>query len=305
MRASALWRTRLTPGGEGQSDLNNANIDLRVNASILASQERRVLHAIAARLPAWCTPNMMTWFGVFGGCVVILGYALSRQALPWLWLANLGLVIHWAGDSLDGTLARFRGIERPRYGFYLDQVIDALGNVLIAVGVGVSKQARLDIALFVLATFHMLSIQVYVRAIVDRQFHLAVGRLGPTEMRVGIMLMNFGILLFGAPNVLAIGGENFTWCDLLMSATGLGLFALYFSQMRRHLERFAREDPPHAAGDPPLSPRGLPARAAPACSTFRANKKLRRQPRCCARALRRAAASRSRKRGIAPGRRLA
>jgi phosphatidylglycerophosphate synthase len=233
--------------------MNNANIDLRVNASLLASYERRVLRAIAARLPGWCTPNGMTLFGVFGGFVVILGYTLSRQHLAWLWLANLGLVIHWAGDSLDGTLARFRGIERPRYGFYLDQVIDALGNVMIALGVGISEEARLDIALFVLATFHMLSIQVYVRAIVDREFHLAVGRLGPTEMRLGIMAMNIGIMLFGAPRFIAVYGQPFTWCDLLMLATGIGLLALYVLQMRRHLARFAREDPRHGPLEPPAN----------------------------------------------------
>lgn len=218
-------------------------IDLRVNESLLAGPERRALLAIAARLPGWCTPDGLTLFGVFGGCVVILGYVLSRSDIAWLWLADLGLVIHWLGDSLDGTLARLRGIERPRYGFYLDQVIDALGNVLIALGVGLSLAARLDVALLVLATFHMLSIQVYVRAIVDREFHLAVGRLGPTEMRLGIVLMNTGILLFGAPPLPGLP-IALTWCDALMLVTALGLFGLYFHQMRRHLARFALEDPP-------------------------------------------------------------
>jgi phosphatidylglycerophosphate synthase len=246
MRVPARRCARLKDRPKDRFDLmHNANIDLRVNSSFLADHERRVLRAIAARLPARCTPNGMTLFGVFGGCVVMLGYWLSRGHLAWLWLANFGLVIHWAGDSLDGTLARYRGIERPRYGFYLDQVIDALGNVMIALGVGFARAARLDLALFVLATFHMLSIQVYVRAIVDREFHLAVGRLGPTEMRLGIMIMNIGILVFGAP-LWRIAGVALTWCDLLMLATGIGLLGLYGYQMRRHLERFAREDPRQA-----------------------------------------------------------
>lgn len=215
---------------------------LRVNESLLAERERRVLRGIASLLPAWCTPNGMTLLGVAGGAVVILGYALSRSAPVWLWLANLGLVIHWLGDSLDGTLARQRGIERPRYGFYLDQVIDALGNVMIAFGVGLSPAARLDVALFVLATFHMLSIQVYVRAIVDREFHLAVGRLGPTEMRLGIIIMNLGILMFGASPLPGLP-IAMSWCDVMMLATGAGLFGLYIHQMRRHLTRLAHEDP--------------------------------------------------------------
>ena len=97
--------------------------------------------------------------------------------------------------------------------------------------------------LFVLATFHMLSIQVYVRAIVDREFHLAVGRLGPTEMRLGIVLMNLGILQFGAPPLPGLP-ISMSWCDVLMLATGIGLLALYANQMRRHLARLAKEDPP-------------------------------------------------------------
>ncbi len=218
------------------------NIDLRVNESFVAEYEWIALQFLAKRVPAWVTPNDLTGFGVFGGATVIGGYWLSRGNPGWLWLANLGLLFHWMGDSLDGTVARFRNIERPRYGFYLDQVIDALGNVMLAIGVGLSPHARMDCALFVLATFHMLSIQVYVRAIVDREFHLAVGRLGPTEMRIGIVLMNIGILIFGAPG-WSIIGLRLTWCDILMILTGAGLLALYGAQMRRHLARFAREDP--------------------------------------------------------------
>ena len=233
-----------TPDPEGPSmqPVEN-NIDLRVNASFVAAHERVALHFLASRLPRWVTPDALTVFGVFGGGVVMVGYWLSRSDPVWLWLANLGLVFHWAGDSLDGTLARLRHIERPRYGFYLDQVIDALGNVMLAIGVGFATQARMGLALFVLATFHMLSIQVYVRAIVDREFHLAVGRLGPTEMRIGIIVMNIGILVLGAPH-WRILGVAMTWCDLLMLVTGIGLLVLYGFQMRRHLIRFAQEDPP-------------------------------------------------------------
>jgi archaetidylinositol phosphate synthase len=219
-----------------------AKFDVRVNKSLLASQERRLLEAIASRLPKWCTPNGMTILGLVGGCVVILGYLMSRRDESWLWLANFGLLVHWAGDSLDGTLARHRDIERPRYGFYLDQVTDALGNVMIGLGVGLSPVARLDLALFVLASFHMLSIQVYVRAIVDREFHMAVGRLGPTEMRIGIFAMNIGIMAMGAPPIQGLPIDA-TWCDAAMLATGTGLFAMYFLQMQRHLSRLAKEDP--------------------------------------------------------------
>jgi archaetidylinositol phosphate synthase len=213
----------------------------RFNGSLLAVQERRVLVALAARLPAAIKPDHLTAFGVFGALLVLTGYLLSHLGAVWLWLANAGLVVHWLGDSLDGTLARYRRIERPRYGFYLDQVIDTVGNLVIALGVGLSPWARLDSALLVLALYHMLSVQIFVRTIVDREFHVAVGRLGPTEMRVGIFGMNVGIMLFGASELIAwplAAG----WCDLVMTALSIGLLGLLAVQMARHLKRIAGEE---------------------------------------------------------------
>jgi phosphatidylglycerophosphate synthase len=215
---------------------------VRFHESILAARERVLLLAIARRLPAAATPDRLTMFGVIGALVVVAGYALSDRQTGWLWLANLGLVIHWFGDSLDGTVARFRQIERPRYGFYLDQVIDTLGNLLIALGVGLAPWIRMELVLIVLALYQMLSIQVYVRAIVDHEFHLAVGRLGPTEMRLGILGLNCVIMLLGAPQPIdAIGGA--TWADALVATLAIVLLTMYGMQMWRHLARFAIEDP--------------------------------------------------------------
>jgi archaetidylinositol phosphate synthase len=215
---------------------------VRFNESFVAAYERQLLHAIAGRLPAAVTPDRLTAFGVFGALVEIAGYILSAQQTNWLWLANLGLIFHWLGDSLDGTVARVRCIERPRYGFYLDQVVDTLGNTLIALGVGLAPWIRMDLVLIILALYHMLSIQVYVRAIVDHEFHLAVGRLGPTEMRLGILGLNCLVMLLGEPRpISAIYGA--TWPDALVALLGIALLALYGMQMKHHLARFALEDP--------------------------------------------------------------
>lgn len=233
-----------TPEAEATPTASATHV--RFNESFVAAHERRLLHAIARRLPAAVTPNGLTMFGVFGALVVMAGYALSARHMAWLWLANLGLVFHWLGDSLDGTLARVRHIERPRYGFYLDQVIDTLGNTLIALGVGLAPWIRMDVVLIVLAVYHMLSIQVYVRAIVDHEFHLAVGRFGPTEMRLGIFGLNCIVMLLGEPKTIAVVGDA-TWADGLVAIITLGLFALYGTQARRHLSRLAIEDPANNA----------------------------------------------------------
>ncbi|MDR3494366.1 MAG: CDP-alcohol phosphatidyltransferase family protein [Ancalomicrobiaceae bacterium] len=209
----------------------------RHNESFVADTERRILIAIARRLPAFVTPDRLTAFGVFGALVVLVGYAASAIDLNVLWVANAGLLMHWLGDSLDGTLARVRGIERPRYGFFLDQSIDTVGNLLIAVGIGLSPWARLDIALLVLAAYHMLSIYVFVRSIVSREFHVALRGVGPTEMRLGIFAMTLGIWLFGAP-YHTVFDVDVTWCDLLMLLTFVGLLVLFVVEVAceaRHL----------------------------------------------------------------------
>lgn len=216
-------------------------MDKRVNESFVAAHERRILLAIAPRLPRWVTPDRLTGFGVFGAFVVMLGYVLSRWSFDWLWLSNFGLLLHWFGDSLDGTVARVRGIERPRYGFYLDQVIDTIGSLVISLGIGFCPAARLDLSLLVLAVFFMLSIQTYVRTIVEREFHVAVGGLGPTEMRLGILGMNIGILLFGQA---AIPGLPFrvNWLDVVMGLTSVALLILLVVQMRSQLQKLAKEE---------------------------------------------------------------
>lgn len=223
--------------------------DKRFNESFVASHERKLLQIIARRLPQWTTPDQLTGFGVFGAFVVMLGYIFSRWDMNWLWLSNFGLLLHWFGDSLDGTLARLRRIERPRYGFYLDQVIDTIGSLMISLGIGFCPAARMDLSLLVMGVFFMLSIQVYVRNIVDREFHMAVSGLGPTEMRLGILGMNIGILLFGRKPIPGMPfGLN--WLDIVMGLTAAGLLVLLIVEMREQLKRLAVEE---ASGGRPRS----------------------------------------------------
>src|SRR5262245_24038819 len=113
---------------------------------------------MASALPAWVTPDRLTALGVFGAAVVFAGSLLSNRDPAFLWLANLGLVIHWLGDSLDGTLARVRGSERPKLGFVMDQSVDVVGDILIMAGLGLSPFVRLDAALLALVGYHALTV---------------------------------------------------------------------------------------------------------------------------------------------------
>ncbi|GGF80163.1 hypothetical protein GCM10007301_45360 [Azorhizobium oxalatiphilum] len=190
----------------------------RFHESFLAEPERRVLRWIAERLPLWVTPDRLTGFGMFGALLVMLGYLGCHISISFIWLANLGLLIHWFGDSLDGTVARVRDIARPRYGYFLDQNVDVVGNLLIAGGIGLSPFARLDTALLALTGYHMVSIYVFVRNVVRREFHLAVMGFGPTEVRIGILVMNMTILVVGTPS-FTFFGQTMSWCDGVLMGT--------------------------------------------------------------------------------------
>ena len=108
----------------------------RIQENLLARAERRVLNRLCAALPAWVTPDMLTFTGMFGAVLVLAGYLASNLSPEWLWLSVGGYCVHWFGDSLDGSLARFRKIERPRYGYFLDHSCDGLATTMILAGIG-------------------------------------------------------------------------------------------------------------------------------------------------------------------------
>jgi archaetidylinositol phosphate synthase len=114
---------------------------------LLASVERRVLPWLSRRLPAWVLPDHLTLLGVFAAFGIAVAYVLSNQDPVWLWAASGLLVVHWFGDSLDGTLARERKIERPRYGYYLDHLTDAVATAVIGIGLGLSPHMLLTTGL--------------------------------------------------------------------------------------------------------------------------------------------------------------
>ena len=163
--------------------------------------ERPTLRWLAARMPAWVTPDILTSVGIIGAIIIFLGYWLTRLDGAFLWLASLGFVINWFGDSLDGTLARYRHIERPRYGFFIDHAIDAWNETLVFLGIGVSAYVRFDLACLALIGYLLLSILVYIRTCVKGEFKISYGKLGPTEARLIAIAANILILLIGNPVV--------------------------------------------------------------------------------------------------------
>jgi phosphatidylglycerophosphate synthase len=211
---------------------------------LLAEPERRLLRALAARLPQSIRSNHLTGLGVAGAIGVGAAYALTSFHLAWLWVASFMLAVNWFGDSLDGTLARVRHAERPRYGYYLDHIVDAFNTLVIGIGIGLSPFVRLDVALLLVVLYLTLSINIYLESSVFGVFRLAYGRLGPTEVR---------ILLIVANAVLAVGAalpSVWHWVPTIANGTAVALVVVMIGVLAvrfgRNLHRLARLDPlPH------------------------------------------------------------
>jgi len=157
---------------------------------LLARHEGLALERIARRLPAWVKPDHMTALGALAAFAIAAAYLLSNGGTVWLWAASALLVVHWLGDSLDGTLARVRRIERPRYGYYLDHLVDALATAVIGLGLGMSPWMLLAVGLAIVIAYLVLSINTYLETYAFGVFTLGYGRLGPTEARLGLIVLN-------------------------------------------------------------------------------------------------------------------
>ncbi len=213
----------------------------RVNDMLLGPLERPALAWLVARMPPWMTPDILTAIGVSGSLVIFLGYVLTHYHRGFLWLASLGFVINWFGDSLDGTLARYRDIQRPRYGFFIDHTMDAMSECLIFIGLGISPYVRLEIACLALIGYLLLSVLTYVRTCVDGVFKISYTRLGPTEIRAIAILANTLIFSIGNPTVqLPLGSA--TIYDLIVAVIAAALtvaFLVSTLQQARHMAALA------------------------------------------------------------------
>jgi archaetidylinositol phosphate synthase len=162
---------------------------------LFARFEHRFLPWAAKRLPRWILPDDMTALGVLAAFGVCAAYQLSNDGRAWLWVASGLLVLQWVGDSLDGTLARVRGIQRPKYGYYLDHMVDAIATAAIGLGLGLSPFMLLSIGALIVVGYLILSINVYLESMAFGRFRLGYGFLGPTEIRAVLILLNTALAL--------------------------------------------------------------------------------------------------------------
>jgi archaetidylinositol phosphate synthase len=235
---------------------------------LLAEPERWLLRAIAARLPPWMTSDGLTVLGMVGALGTGVAYALSTLSAAWLWAASALLVVNWFGDSLDGTLARVRRAERPRYGYYLDHVVDAFSTAAIGAGIGLSPYVDLGVALAGVLAYLILSINIYLESQAFGVFRLGYSRIGPTEARIVLVAANIALALSGpgaAVAPIATGAAV---------ALVVGMFVMVAVRIGRNLSALSRLEPP----PPPLSPYRRTAFTAASASTYPAPTSHRANP---------------------------
>jgi phosphatidylglycerophosphate synthase len=209
---------------------------------LLAKPEKRLLQAIARRLPRWVLPDDLTALGVLAALGIAVAYALSNESDVWLWAASGLLVLHWLGDSLDGTLARVRGIGRPRYGYYLDHLVDGIATAMIGIGLGLSPHMLLSVGTLLVVAYLVLSINVYLESQALGRFSIGYGLLGPTEARIGLIALNTALAL-GLELRMDVLGLGITALDVAGVALAGGMLALLAVRARRNLRELARAEP--------------------------------------------------------------
>jgi phosphatidylglycerophosphate synthase len=209
---------------------------------LLAVPERRLLRWIAARLPRRVLPDDLTALGVAASLGICAAYQLSNDGSAWLWVASALLVVQWIGDSLDGTLARVRGIERPTYGYYLDHLVDAVSTAAIGIGLGLSPYMLLSIGTLIVVAYLILSINVYLESFALGRFSIGYGLVGPTEVRALLIALNTALAL-GLGLDFRLVDLDLTVFDLIGLAIAAVMIGLLVGRAGRNLRELARREP--------------------------------------------------------------
>lgn len=209
----------------------------RIQQNLLARSERRLLNWLCPRLPAWVTPDQLTGLGFAGAVLVAAGYMLSWFDTEWLGLSLAGYIVNWFGDLLDGSLARWRRIERPTYGYFVDHSVDAVGTLLMVSAIGISPFMRFDVALLGVVGYFLLSIHTFLAAKVVGEFRLSYLSGGPTEMRLILMAMTIAMPIVGSEMVPGTLFSAFDLFGLLVSSILVTLFIVQSFATARMLRR--------------------------------------------------------------------
>ncbi|HEY7338222.1 MAG TPA: CDP-alcohol phosphatidyltransferase family protein [Bryobacteraceae bacterium] len=212
---------------------------VRVHNALTAPTEKRLLIWMAQRMPRAITSDHLTALALTGQILAGAAYALSARNARLLWLVNFFLLLNWLGDSLDGTLARIRNRQRPRYGFYVDHIVDTFGAFALMAGLACSGFLNWKIAAGMLISFYVLSIESYLATYATGRFHLSHGFFGPTEIRILLAAGNVWVIFH--PYV-RVAGWQFRLFDVGGLAAIAGMTAMVLAAAIRRTALLYREE---------------------------------------------------------------
>ncbi len=214
---------------------------VRINTGVLALFEKRVLLWIAPRLPGWVGSDHLTALAFIGMAVAAVSFVVSRVWPPSLTLVVIALAVNWFGDSLDGTVARVRRQERPRYGYYVDHVLDIVGITLLVAGMAASHFMTAIVGLSFLVCYLLVSAEVFLATAVSGRFHMSFLRIGPTELRI---LLSIGtMMLYVKPTIGVFGMGEFLLFDVCFGVAAVGLLAVLAVSAARTAADLYRAEP--------------------------------------------------------------
>jgi archaetidylinositol phosphate synthase len=196
-----------------------------VNTAFTAKAEEKAKEWICPRLPLWVTPDVLTGIGVIGILMVAAGFVLGFVNRNYLILVVAGLIIHWFGDSFDGSIARYRKKTRPHYGYYIDKVVDAVSVVVLCLGLGLSGYVKIEFALLFGLAYMALMIHADLVVHVQNECRYAFAGFGPTEIRiVGIIIAAY--MYFAEINYYDVIGHILTQYDFCVIAISFIMFVI-------------------------------------------------------------------------------
>lgn len=221
----------------GSSGFANAR---RVNQSLTAAAEKRALMWMAKRLPRWVTSDGLTLLGLSAQIAAGALYLLSRGNKYWLLGVIACIVLNWFGDSMDGTLARVRNQQRPRYGFYVDHIVDIFGATALMCGLGLSGFAHWPVAIAMLVAFLLLSAESYLATYTLSCFQMSQGAFGPTEIRILLIIGNLALLRSPYSTIF---GHSYLLFDFGGVIAAVAMIAMAVTITVRHTAELYRQEP--------------------------------------------------------------
>lgn len=211
----------------------------RVQQTLATAAEKKALRWLAVRMPSWVNSDHLTLLGFVAQFLVGVCYWLASFDNRWLLVVNGFLALNWFGDSLDGTLARFRNRQRPRYGFYVDHIIDSFGAVFLCTGLALSGYMGPMVAMAMMTAFLMLSIETYLATYCLGKFNLGHFLFGPTEIRIILAIGN--VALLWKPHVHFLGSIHPLF-DVGGVIASVGMFFMLVVSAIRHTVTLYREE---------------------------------------------------------------